>query len=187
MLIGISGKIGSGKSTLANLLLLSSRMPWEEKSFALKLKQITALVAGVPLETTFTQEGKNIFVPTFNMTVGEMLQRIGTNAMRDGLDENVWIKALFADYKNESNWVVSDVRFPNEADYIKSMGGILVRLEGDPADVRKNSNRDMTHPSETALDDYKGFDAIYSNTGTLEELSNFADTICNHKPSLKVS
>jgi hypothetical protein len=195
MLIGISGKIGSGKDTLAGMIKAEDPS-YELKSFAYKLKQIVALLAGVPIEDTMTQEGKNIFIPEFNKTVGEMLQVIGTKSLRAGFDDNVWIKTLFADYRSNTssaapgspdypypNWVITDVRFKNEARYIKSMGGILVRLDGDPAGIRAASTRDMTHPSEIDLDDFEDFDITYYNMGSLNVLREVAQQILCHKVS----
>lgn len=84
--------------------------------------------------------------------------------MRNGLHENIWPLALFADFNDASNWLVTDVRFPNEATAIKERGGMLIRI---------NRGGDVTHgqhPSETALDDYAEWDVVIDNNGTLEEL-----------------
>lgn len=162
MICGISGKIGAGKTYTANFLIKHfPEMNFAKKSFAYKLKQVTSIVSGLPLEDMFTQEGKNKNVEMWDMTVGRMQQVIGTDLFRNW-DNNFWIKSLFADYKDGDNWIVSDMRFKNEADFIKEKGGFLIRLEGDPAGVRKVTTRNMDHPSETDLDDYKGFDLVWN-------------------------
>ena len=58
---------------------------------------------------------------------------------------------------------ITDTRFPNEADYCVSMGYYLLRLER-PKHVTQNAD----HPSETALDNYHGFNEVLFNTGTVE-------------------
>ena len=82
------------------------------------------------------------------------------------------------------NWIITDVRFPNEADAIKQRNGILIRVnrdlvigEDDFGYTRVSINQaekdgiiDPQHESETALDDYK-FDYIIDNNGTIEELT----------------
>jgi hypothetical protein len=163
IIIGISGKIGSGKSTAAKYLI--DNMPhlrFEEKFFAYNVKMIASIISGLPMEVMLSQEGKNMQLPLYDgITVGRLQQVIGTDLFRDHFDKMVWVKSMFAPYdRAKDNWIVSDVRFRNEADYVKQMGGILVRLEGDPAGVRSNSTRDMNHPSETELDDYDGFDVL---------------------------
>ncbi len=191
MLIGINGKLGSGKDTLAGLIIKHANNKWNDvhnlhintdaivtqKSFAYKLKKIGAFMTGTEEQLWFTQEGKNIMLPDWGMTIGEFQQKLGTEAVRNGLHTNAWVLALMADYKSENNWVIADVRFPNEADIVKEKNGILIRIDGDPAGVRAKSSRNLDHPSEISLDNYKNFDYRYMNDKSLEELENFAKDI----------
>lgn len=163
LLCGVSGKIGSGKDTVADFII--QHMPdllFKKKSFAYNVKHIASIISGLPMEDMLSQDGKNKVLPLYGgITVGNLQQVIGTNLFRTHFDDMVWIKSLFAPYVQESDsWIVSDVRFKNEADYIRSLGGIIIRLEGDPGGVRARSTRDMTHASETELDDYEHFDII---------------------------
>jgi hypothetical protein len=82
--------------------------------------------------------------------------------MRDQLHENVWVNALFADYNENSRWIITDVRFPNEAEAIKKHGGIVIRINRD---VDTNN-----HLSETALDDYE-FDYVIDNNSDMYKLA----------------
>lgn len=66
------------------------------------------------------------------------------------------------------NWIITDMRFPNEFDAVKKRGGITIRV------TRHNHPNDLqpsTHPSETALDTHT-FDYEIINDGTIEELIN---------------
>ncbi len=45
-------------------------------------------------------------------------------------------------------------------------------MEGDPYGERVESKLDKNHPIETSLDNYKGFDYVIQNTGTVEELED---------------
>jgi hypothetical protein len=103
------------------------------------------------------------------MTVRELLQKLGTEAMRNGLHTNAWVNATFANFSYYSKWLITDVRFPNEAAAIIEKGGILVRLQ------RNSDTGD--HPSETALDDYD-FKIVIENTGSLSELIQKAREFC---------
>ena len=179
-LIGISGKIGSGKDTAAEIIQhLTNPMgldmfPYEVKKFAGKLKTIASILTGIPVEKFEDQEFKkqylgedwNYQIDKFNpiqkMTVRELLQKLGTDALRDGLHTNVWVNALLADYNENSNWLVTDTRFPNEAKAIKDLGGVVLRIERSTCQLG-------THPSETALDDYT-FDYVINNNGSKEDL-----------------
>jgi len=168
--IAISGKLGSGKTTLAELIK-KYNSSFIEKSFAFKLKQIVSIITSCDINQTLTQEGKNTFIPTFNMTIGEMLQKIGTNVMRDYFDKDIWIKSLLLELEqNDGNYIISDCRFKNEAQAVKDIGGIVIRINRTNNDTALNSKRDLNHPSEIDLDDYTGFDFIIENDGTLEDL-----------------
>jgi hypothetical protein len=186
MLIGINGKIGSGKDTVGKIIqhltsewdtdTLDVRSDWKIKKFAGKLKQIASLLTGINVEKFEDQEFKNTTLseewdfsdddaPDNIMTVRMFLQKLGTEAMRDGLHTNVWVNALFADYTDESKWCITDMRFPNEMKAVEDRGGITIRIE------RGGSTNQLgnLHPSETALDDAT-FDYVIYNNGTMEEL-----------------
>jgi hypothetical protein len=172
MIIGISGKLGSGKDTVANYI--KKKYPqFQNKSFAYKLKQIVSILTSCSMETTMTQEGKNIYVPEFDMTIGQMQQQIGTNVLRQHFNENVWINALMIELKKlEGDYIITDCRFKNEAQAVKDAGGIMIRVNRPYNPIAENSNRDLTHPSETDLDDYTDFDFIVSNDTDLQGLEN---------------
>lgn len=182
-IIGVSGKIGSGKTTVTQYLIDNLRYEFVERSFAYKVKQIASILCGLPMEDMISQEGKNKRLEAFGgITVGELQQIIGTDMFRQKFSEDVWITSLFLDYKPDEYWIVSDVRFKNEADYIRKIGGTLIRLEGDPAGVRAASNRNLNHPSETDLDDYEHFDIVMETSsnelGTLK-LKMLATVVAN--------
>ena len=206
MIIGINGKIGSGKDTVGSIiqeLCLEYNGPeWKIKKFAGKLKQTASLLTGIPVEKFEDQEFKKtnlsdewsslqqsgrskVWLP---MTVRELLQKLGTEAMREGLHTNVWVNALFADYvpnwkfegegieiddvsliKDYPNWIITDMRFPNEMEAVVAKGGITIRV------VRQGTILG-THPSETALDGHTMHYEIINN-GTIEDLIEKVRTI----------
>lgn len=109
-----------------------------------------------------------------------ILQLLGTECGRQIIHPNIWCTSLMAEYietpqnalKNEEqhledkfpNWLITDVRFPNEASAIKSKGGIVIRIE------RPSLISTSTHESETALDNYKDFDYMLQNDGNVYDL-----------------
>lgn len=137
---------------------------WKIKKFAGKLKQTASLLTGIPVEKFEDQEFKKTLlgpewgivkdnplnaIPVFEdvqfnhiMSVRELLQKLGTEAMRDNLHENVWVNALFADYKAVSRvpekrmsvmpkWIITDMRFPNEMQAILEREGITIKVVRD--------------------------------------------------------
>lgn len=162
MILGIAGKMFSGKDEAA-ATIQRLHPEFEIKKYAEKLKVIASLLTGIPRPDFEDREVKDRFLPEWGMTVREILQKLGTNAIRNGLHDGSWILALFADLKESSHWIISDVRFENEVEAIKARNGKVIR-------INRPSMRDTgLHPSETALDNYDGFDAVINNVGSLED------------------
>jgi len=182
MVIGISGKIGSGKDAFAELFIehvIQEYGPiFENKKFAYNLKKIVSILAGVSMEDVLSREGKLKYLEDWGMTIGEMQQLVGTEAVRNNIHNDAWVLSLFGTYEEDQDyWIVTDVRFKNEAKIIKEKGGVLIRLEGDPNNSRAGDDRNMTHQSEIDLDDYVGFDYVYQNVPPIENLQEFVEII----------
>lgn len=172
-IIGINGKIGSGKSTISDMfsyLFKINNIDSKEFFFAYKLKKMVADLCDVDFELTMTQEGKNTYIEMYDMTLGELLQQIGTN-LRDTVNINIWTINLFNQIKHTSAkyCIISDVRFPNELDLIKSNNGISIRITRPDNLTNNKSKRDKNHASEISLDNHT-FDYEIINDGTINEL-----------------
>ncbi len=173
--------------------ILEMKSNWQIKKFSGPLKKIASILTGISIDKFEDQEFKNTLlgkewgtvsdnplnaISPFRdvefiqlMSVREFLQKLGTDAVRDGLHPNAWVNAAMAGYKPEvfgydangspvmadQNWIFTDCRFPNEAQAIKDRGGVIIRI--DRSGVKPVND----HPSETALDnwdfDYKIFNA----------------------------
>ena len=117
-----------------------------------------------------------------------LMQLLGTECGRDIIHPNIWVNALMSEYKtyketkdfinttlkdNEyPNWVISDCRFPNELEAVKSRGSISIRVERNVLNetaYEKSYRITHEHESETALDNAE-FDYTIDNNGSIEEL-----------------
>ena len=189
MIISITGKIGSGKDTIADIIMqYTPYHDWEIKKFAGKLKDIAEILSGVPKINFEDQEFKKQDMgPEWGMTYRDLLQKLGTEAMRNGLHENVWVNALFADYhfnieedEQMPNWLITDCRFPNELEAVKTHKGITIKV------IRDSGNTiGTTHASETALDDYTKWDYVVDNNGSFEDLKTQVFSILEKESLLK--
>lgn len=168
---------------------------WEVKKWAGKLKAIASMLTGINQEKFEDQEFKKTNLDTQwdcnppgkvgtvyrqPMTVRDFLQKLGTDAIRDGLHTNAWVNALMADYKkidyNDDeqpeypNWIITDTRFSNEAQAIKDAGGIVIRVD------RPGVKPINDHPSEVGLDSWK-FDYKIANVSDLKALTGTVEMI----------
>ena len=179
MIIGISGKAGSGKDTVAKMLEVLYANPdisYEDFAnkryknfadilivhFADALKETAQVLFRLGEWETNTQEGKKTTINWIGKTVRELLQGIG-QGLRDAIDFDIWVKILFANTEGWSNYIIADVRYPNEIKAIKERNGILLRID------RKGAGAG-NHSSEIALDDYKEWDVHIENNGSIEDL-----------------
>ena len=96
--------------------------------------------------------------------------------LRQHVNPDIWVhpvmKKAFKERSINGNpvvTIVSDCRFPNEADGGRAKGGAVIRLNRKNA--RKDAHgRDPNHVSETALDNYEHFDLVVDNDGTRAEM-----------------
>jgi hypothetical protein len=175
-IIGVAGKAGSGKDTVGQIIRETSDPEWQIKKFADGVKEVASILTGIPREEFEKEDvkqsdlGKEWSKYNFisepheqSMTIRELLQKIGTDAIRNYVHHNAWVNCLMSKYNYEDLWVITDVRFPNEAEAIRNAGGVLIRIERD-------SPMKSNHISETALDSFNDWDYIINNKGTLDEL-----------------
>ena len=151
-------------------------------------------------------DARYLVKPTSRM----LLQLLGTECGRNIIHPNIWVNALMSEYDegwrdelsnydsaeewwnspesinglnpyNINDWIITDMRFPNELKAVKSRGGITIRVNsnfkhgGNGASVYKGPSKGnrkvepVEHESETALDSTE-FDYVIDNNGTIEEL-----------------
>lgn len=176
-LVGLSGYSGVGKDEVAKVFVDEG---YTRLAFADTLRQIAeAIDPYVELSHTGPDghvyhyrefDRLNNIIKTFGWDkaknqfadVRRLLQRLGTEAGRNIIHENIWVDTAFNNC-DADKIVITDVRFPNEADSIKARDGVLIRINR-PGVGPKND-----HASETSLEDYP-FDYHFDNDGTLEQL-----------------
>lgn len=167
-LIGIHGKARSGKDTLARVFVEDHG--FVRMAFADPLKVAACVLFDWPPELVFTDEFKEEYSPLWNMKVREVFQKLGTEAMRGTFGDDFWIKRWALDYvkvKDKHSVVVSDVRNNNEADIIRSLGGLIIHISREGAGLK---GMEAYHSSERGITFDKVRDVKVENNGTLDDL-----------------
>lgn len=173
MIIGITGLAGHGKDTIGQILV--ERHGFTRVAFADKVREAAVVID--PL-VWYKDEKKNvawrladlIFVAGWSEAkkspdVRRLLQRIGTDMGRNLFGADVWINALFATFDNSKDYVITDVRFPNEADAIRQRGGEMWRV------YRPNYDNGVgdSHESEQFAHKIRA-DTVICNDGGVDDL-----------------
>lgn len=134
---------------------------------------------------------KHIYTPR------TLLQILGSECGRNLIHPDIWVNSLMSEYKNTElvtkhtknnnpiignidheykqydypNWIITDVRFHNEEQAVKSRNGIMIKL-------LRNINTPVTHKSEQFVQDYIDADYTIDNSNTtIEELVNLVKEI----------
>lgn len=173
-LIGLSGFSGAGKDTAAAAVL---NLGWRRVAFADKLRQVAyaldpiVVVDSGPagpvrlaelVDTLGWEATKRSY-----LEVRRLLQRLGTDAGRQVLGDDLWVEAALGDLHGPT--VITDVRFRNEAAAIRARGGFVFRIERPGVGALVGADGQV-HPSETALAGFD-FDAVLENGGSPDDLA----------------
>jgi hypothetical protein len=176
---------------------------FETVAFADKLKKMCSIATGTHLNDWYDREKKEEMLPEpFHRY---SLRTFMTTFARgfDEIDKDFFPKSLFADYRHtpgtkgmfgvpdqrfKPNWLITDVRFPNEAEAIIDQGGIVVRINrplwnrheyAAIEDVQKEDPelyKKLTNSTEIALDAYP-FEYTIEWTDNVLELVNLLEEL----------
>lgn len=184
MIIGICGKINTGKNTIGKLL--ESHLDMVPMAFADQIKHAAFRI----FEGSITEKELWGSSQERGPKVRKILQLLGTDIGRD-YDPDIWVKALLNRIgvfqrqgtdpldilpicEPNRNIVITDIRFPNEAEAISNLpDGFTIHIS------RPNNYKNVTpeaaqHPSELAVDNIpkKHIDYWVENNGTLQQLED---------------
>jgi len=165
-IIAVTGHIGSGKDTLAEIIIRSDPR-YERVAFADTLRDVAKLVFGLTdseLNDRVLKEQTLTRWP--HQSPRSILQLLGTEAMRS-IWPDVWVEAWKRVVKNKTRVIVTDLRFMNEAQAVRDMGGKIVKV------IRGGCHGDR-HRSEREID-MLAVDYIILNNGSYEDLVNEAN------------
>ena len=179
-LIGLSGKLGSGKNYIAEKIIA----PVFANEYNILIigfgDQVKQELYARNLELTY-----DILYDNKTNESRQQLQQYATENGRDKYSEDMWIRGLDMQietfkrrsYKN-TLIIICDVRFKNEAEYIKKKNGLLFRIDAPlrtQSRYWKESGGNLQlhqliskHRSEIDLDEYN-FDYIINNNSTLDK------------------
>jgi len=139
--IGLLGFIGAGKGTVSEYLVENHN--YIQDSFASSLKDACSVIFSWPRHLlegdtdesrTWREQidvwwAKELSIPNFTPRLA--LQLVGTDSLRNHFHQDIWFLTTKNRIQNnpDQNVVISDVRFPNEINMIRELGGKLVQVK----------------------------------------------------------
>ena len=174
LVVGISAKMGSGKSTLADHLV--QEHGFVVFSIADPIKHAVARKTNTSFDDNKQRKG----IVVDGMTLGDRQVAYG-GLKRTKYGPTYWVKKLWDDCVLTSGGrriVIDDVRMECEAEFLQALGVHLLRLERDVEARRPHwCGRNPDSVTEVDLDDWPGFDAVFANDGTKDELFAEVDDV----------
>lgn len=160
-IIGLSGRAGAGKDWITEHILKPDG--YFQISFAWHFKIWMVSTGEATYEEVFVTKPPHI---------RKKLQRRGTEEGRNVYGENIWCQTALAwmrllhDTNGVQKFVIPDIRFPNELEFVQQQGGLVFRINAPTRTANSNLTPEAReHISETALDHIPptGFDGIIQN------------------------
>jgi hypothetical protein len=168
VLIGILGVAGSGKTLVSKHLV--ERYDYTRTRFADPLKRMLKLGLGLSDEEVDGNEKMRPLADFGGATARYMMQTLGTEWGRRTIHNDIWINLWKRSVRQATGpVVVDDVRFPNEAELIRSLGGVLWRV------YRPGLNT-MDHASERLQKTIEE-DCLITNATTIPALFSSVDLL----------
>jgi len=171
MIIGLTGYAQSGKDTVANILV--ENYGYQRVAFADPIRDLLYATNPMLKEGYRVQGLVDVYgwdrVKVDYPEARRLLQDLGVGA-RKVFGEQFWVQQALKKVHFEGNYVITDVRYPNEASAIRKYDNAQIwRIK------RSGINPVNTHVSETAMDGEK-VEQIFMNNGTVDDLKVLIQT-----------
>ena len=176
IIIGIAGPAQSGKSTMAGefrRIVEFRGQKYVEQPFAGPLKR---MLASIGVDTSSLSKNAPVAFLDGRITPRVMMQTLGTEWGRSLLPD-LWLRVWQHELDDSANTVcVPDVRFDNEAELIRELGGVIIHIQRKPtADMLAVP----AHASEAGIRKEKG-DIIFRNDRGIEKMARLAASILDN-------
>ena len=167
LVVGIVGPKGSGKDTVADYLVLYHS--FTKRAYAAPIKELCQK-AFLFSDEQLHGNLKEVVDARWGITPRHAFQSIGTDYFRTTYGENhwiqhmrLWIESWMHNGDGDQRLVISDVRFPNEAEFIRTFPkNLLIRVTRD-SDAQDAHASEQEHTSIVP-------DVVIENNGTRDEL-----------------
>lgn len=161
-IIGIAGKARSGKNTLADFLQVETGGYLYH--FADPMRAMLRAGFGIDMNTEYWQAKKEEVIPAIGKSPRQLLQTLGTEWGRGMVHEEIWLVLAEIQFRQRgSGMIIPDVRFENEAQWVRNRGGVIIHI------TRRETTDINPHASESGVAPVLG-EVTISNDGTLQDL-----------------
>ena len=172
-IVGLIGKAGAGKDTVADHLV--EKHGYQRVALADPLRDIVQLVFVLDRDSVWDRKLRELPLKfLIKWTVRKLLQFIGTELFRNLVWDETWMYNLSQRLEPGTNYVCTDVRFPNEMNGLKEcFGGKTAFVEV----VRNGCDGVVGIPGHESESHTFKADVVLDNNGTLADLYAHVDAL----------
>lgn len=175
IIIALHGFPRSGKDVICSYIL--SKLPLLRYGPSVQVKKATAVMFDIPEEYLYDDKMKDEYNYFWELSYRQMAQLVGNECSRKIFGPDFWMKHVDKFLQDrlpedKQGIILADVRYPNEAEWVKSNNGILIYVTRKNRPIASNES----HEAEKGLDP-KLADIIIENDGTFEELYEKIDLV----------
>lgn len=169
--IGVTGKARSGKDTLSEHLYTRLGFDCNRAAFADPVKDMLKAIGIDDIEGY-----KEEVHPLLGVTSRKMMQTLGTEWGREAIGEDTWINLTKEKGKGKKFLVISDVRFENEANFVRENGILLhVTGRGGIKGFHKSESGVKFQLGDFRIDNGYDIEYLFSQADTLLKMAGLYD------------
>lgn len=196
LIFGMCGLAGSGKDTAANFIeqhYQSLGLKTARIKFATALKDITATLFSLDRQklegiTPEDRDWREQELEGWSQKLGRsvtprsLLQILGTDVLRTYLHPNIWVDCLdmkikSPEYEDVDVFVITDCRFPNELEWLFSIGAYMFEVRRFEPDWYKNYINNDIVPENIHISEYAWIKPLHSLTERYYKVGSLDCTI----------
>jgi len=165
MIIGLCGAAGAGKGSVASVLV--ARYFFCEIAFADPLYAMVSALTGLSVDDLHDRGIKEKPIEWLGKSPRQLLQSLGTEWGRGMVKDDLWVGIAMQTALASARAVITDVRFPNEAEAVRAAGGVVWKVVRDAHTCLAEDT--ARHASEAGIPP-ELVDLTIRNSGTLDDL-----------------
>jgi hypothetical protein len=164
-IIGFHGIAGAGKDTAA-LAIKELEPSTDVFAFAGPLKEACKILFNFSHDQLHHPVIKEEMDERWEKSPRQILQWLGTDILRENINQDFFVMNMKQriDSSEAEYIIISDVRFDNEAEFIRSLGGKVIKIERNNGKTTKHSEHVTEKGISTNL-----IDAVIENNASIQE------------------
>lgn len=177
--VGLHGPAHCGKDTTGGFMVAAG---FTRFAYADPLKQVCKTAFCLSDAEAFDPRFKNVVIERLGVTPRTLWQTVGTELFRNQIDEDFWLRNMLlrivsahAAGQCGKGFVITDVRYDNEAALVRELGGTVVHIRA-PRSFVAEAGVNWNHSSEAGIA-FHADDMRLDNDGDLEQLRNQSEAI----------